>query len=94
MQLVVPTAVSAQLGILPDAEHDAMLSRLQQLAGDPARLGSDVQKSPSDADLWTVRLSGRMRALVRVEGDQLRVLAVAPLDQLIPYLEFKGQQAA
>jgi hypothetical protein len=94
MELVVPTAISAQLGILPDAEQGAMLSRLQQLAGDPARLGTDVNKSPSDANLWTVRLSGRMRALVRADGDKLRVLAVAPLDQLIPYLEPKGQRAA
>ena len=94
MELVVSTAVSAQLGILPDAEHDAMVCRLRQLAADSARLGNDVKKSPSDTNLWTVRLSGRMRALVRVEGDQLRVVAVAPLDQLLPYLEPKGQQAA
>lgn len=94
MELVVPAAISAQFGILSDAEHGAMLSRLHQLAGDPDRFGTDVKKSPSDANLWTVRLSGRMRALVRVEGDRLRVLAVAPLDQLVPYLEPKGQQAA
>lgn len=94
MELVVPIAVSAQLGTLPDAERDVILSKLHQLALDPDRLGHDVTKGRSDASLWTVRLSGRMLALVHIEGDQLKVLAVAPRDQLVPYLEPKGKRAA
>jgi hypothetical protein len=94
MELVMPTAIGAQLGTLPDAEHSVMLARLQLLASDPQRLGSDVKASASDPGLWTVRLSGRMLALVRAEGDQLKVLAIAPRDQLAPYLKPKGQRAA
>jgi hypothetical protein len=94
MELEVPTAIRAQLLTLPDDERIATLSRLHLLAQDPDHLGADVKKSPHDAQLWTVRLSARMRALVRADGNCLHVLAVAPRDQLLPYLAPNGQQAA
>jgi hypothetical protein len=94
MELDVPTAIRAQLATLPDDERRATLSRLELLAQDPERLGTDVHKSPQDAQLWTVRLSARMRALVRAEGNRLHVLAVAPREQLLPYLAPNGKQAA
>jgi hypothetical protein len=94
MELFVPTAIRAQLVTLPDAERHATLSRLEQLAQDPGRFGPDIWKSKQDAQLWTVRLSGRMRALVRDEGSQLRVLAIAPREQLLPYLTPGGRLVA
>lgn len=94
MELDIPTAIRAQLVTLPDDERSVTLSRLQLLAQDPDRLGTDVHKSTQDAQLWTVRLSGRMRALVRAEGNRLRVLAVAPREQLLPYLAPNGKRAA
>jgi len=94
VELEVPTAIRAQLVTLPDDERDATLARLELLALDPSRLGTDVKKSRDDTDLWTVRLSPRLRALVRADGNRLRVLAVASRDQLLPYLTPEGQQAA
>ncbi|MDB5398159.1 MAG: hypothetical protein QOF70_575 [Acetobacteraceae bacterium] len=94
MELDVPTAIRAQLLTLPDDERSATLSRLQLLALDPDHLGADVHKSTEDAQLWTVRLSVRMRALVRAEGNRLRVLAIAPREQLLPYLASNGKRAA
>jgi hypothetical protein len=94
MELDVPTAIRAQLVTLSDDERSATLSRLELLAQDPDRLGTDVHNSTQDAQLWTVRLSGRMRALVRAEGNKLRVLAVAPREQLLPYLAPNGKRAA
>jgi hypothetical protein len=94
VELDVPTAIRAQLVTLPDAERGATLARLELLAQDPDRLGTDVRKSRDDADLWTVRLSPRLRALVRADGNRLRVLAVASRDQLLPYLTPDGQRAA
>jgi hypothetical protein len=79
---------------MPDDERSATLARLQLLARDPDCLGTDVHKSTQDAQLWTVRLSGRMRALVRAEGNRLQVLAVAPHEQLLPYLAPNGKRAA
>jgi hypothetical protein len=94
VELEVPTAIRAQLVTLPDDERGATLARLELLALDPDRLGTDVRRSRDDADLWTVRLSPRLRALVRADGHRLRVLAVASRDQLLPYLTPEGQQAA
>jgi hypothetical protein len=94
MELDVPTAIRAQLVALQDDERSATLSRLQMLAQDPDGLGTDVHMSAQDAQLWTVRLSGRIRALVRAEGNRLRVLAVAPREQLLPYLAPNGKRAA
>ena len=94
MELEVPTAIRAQFVTLSDDERSATLSRLEQLARDPEGLGADVTKSRRDAHLWTVRLSARMRALVRAEGNRLHVLAVAPREQLLPYLAPNGQRAA
>jgi hypothetical protein len=94
VELEVPTAIRAQLVTLPDDERGATLARLELLAQDPDCLGTDVRKSRDDADLWTVRLSPRLRALVRADGNRLRVLAVASRDQLLPYLTPDGQQAA
>jgi hypothetical protein len=94
VELEVPTAIRAQLVTLPDDERGATLARLELLAQDPDRLGTDVRKSRGDADLWTVRLSPRLRALVRADGNRLRVLAVASRDQLLPYLTPDGQRAA
>ena len=94
MELDVPTAIRAQMATLADDERSATLSSLQRFAEDPDRLGSDAMTSRSDGGLWTVRLPGGMRALVRADGDRLRVLAVAPRDQLLPYLEPSGKRAA
>ena len=94
VELEVPTAIRAQLVTLPDDERGATLARLELLAQDPDRLGTDVRKSRDDAGLWTVRLSPRLRALVRADGNRLRVLAVASRDQLLPYLTPDGQRAA
>ena len=94
MELDVPTAIRAQPVTLPDDERSAMLSRLQLLAQGPRRLGTDVHNSTQDAQLWTVRIPGRMRALVCAEGNRLRVLAVAPREQLLPCLASNGKQAA
>src|SRR5271168_3186136 len=73
LELVLPTAIGTQLATLTQAERSAMISRLQLLAADPDRLGSDVVPSPSDRSLWMVRLSGRMLALVHAEESQLKV---------------------
>ena len=95
MELDVPIAISMQLVSFPDDERQSVLSDLRQLAEHPERLdGVATRHEPPDADLWTVRLSPQMRALVRTEGGRLRVLAVAPLEQLLPYLETDGKQAA
>jgi hypothetical protein len=94
LELDLPIAIRGQLLNLSDSEHNAVLSKLRQLADDPGQLGSDVMKSSADSSLWTVRLSGRMRALVRATNGQLSVLAVAPDDQLAPYLEPSEPRAA
>lgn len=94
VELEVPTAIRAQLVTLPDDERGATLARLELLAEDPDRLGADIRKSRDDANLWTVRLSPRLQALVRADGNRLRVLAVASRDQLLPYLTPDGQLAA
>jgi hypothetical protein len=94
VELEVPTAIRAQLVTLPDDERGAILARLELLGRDPNRLAADVRRSRDDVDLWTVRLSPRLRALVRADGHRLRVLAVASSDQLLPYLRPEGQQAA
>jgi len=94
VELELPTAIRAQLVTLPEDERGAVLARLELLAHDPGGLGTDVRKSRDDADLWAVRLSPQLRALVRVDGNCLRVLAVASRDQLLPYLTPEGRQAA
>ncbi len=94
MELVLLSAVRVQLSTLPVAELEATLSKLRQLAGNPDQMGHEARRVRSDPDLWMVHLSGRLRALVRIQGNQLQVLAVAPLDQLTPYLERDGKRVA
>ena len=46
VELEVPTAIRAQLVTLPDDERGATLARLELLAQDPDRLGTDVPEEP------------------------------------------------
>jgi hypothetical protein len=94
MELDVPTAIRAQLASLPADERDATWSRLQSLAEDPDGFGSDIHRNKQDRQLWTVHLSARMRALVRADGNRLHVMAVAPREQLLPYLTPGGRRVA
>lgn len=94
MELDVPTAIRAQLVSLPDDEREAILADLRRLAAQPERLRSAAAADASDDGAWVVHLSPQLRALVREDGDHLRVLAVASLDQLRPYLGPGGKRAA
>lgn len=95
MELEITPAIRAQFALLEDDERSAMIADLRQLADHPERLGSIATRHDApDTDLWTVRLSPQMRALVRTKGDLLQVLAVVSREQLLPYLEPDGQRAA
>ena len=94
MELDVPIAIHGQMLTFPEAEKKAMLAQLEELAAHPERPVLDVRKSRSDPGLWTVRLTERVRALLRAEGNRLRVLAVASPEQLRPYLESNGKRVA
>jgi hypothetical protein len=88
------TAIRAQLLTLPEGDGTRALARLMEVVGNPERLAHEGHQSPSDPTLWTIRLSGRLRALVRVEDERVQVLAIAPVDQMTPYLQANGKRVA
>jgi hypothetical protein len=94
MDLDVPIAIHAQLLNFPDGEKATILRKLELLAAHPDPLDPDVRPSRRDPQLWTVRLSERLDALLRVEGTHLKVLAVASREQMTPYLEPNGKRVA
>jgi hypothetical protein len=94
MELEVPTAIGGNLLSYRTRSVIQPLRGWNCLPRIPDGLGGDVRKSRDDADLWTARLSPRMWALARADGNHLRLLAVASHDQLLPYLTPDGQRAA
>ncbi len=84
VEILVNSAIKAQLSTLPEAEQiqtDAMLQRLgQDFPGLP-----NLKRLRAASNLWELRISSRLRALVRIENDRANVLAVARPDQLQRY---------
>jgi hypothetical protein len=84
VEVLVNSAIKAQLSTLPESEQvqtDVMLQRLaREFPGLP-----NLKPLPAASNLWELRISSRLRALVRIENDQANVLAVARPDQLQRY---------
>jgi len=85
MSISANTAINSQLATLPESDREHLISLLQALANDPFSLGQRATPLPSDNSLFEVRVSSRLRALVRLTESGVEILAVARPDQLMHY---------
>lgn len=85
MEVLANTAIRAQLSTLPESDQDRVDSMLQKLAQDAKSVRDHLRQIRTDTNLWELRITSRLRALLRIENDRIEVLAVARPDQLNRY---------
>jgi mRNA-degrading endonuclease RelE of RelBE toxin-antitoxin system len=84
MEVHVNSAIRAQLSTLPDSDQAKTESILQKLTQGLPRT-PNIRRLRGNGDLWELRITSRLRALLRIENDRVEVLAVARPDQLQRY---------
>ena len=94
MKVSANTAVQSQLSTLPASDQARVASVLNGLFDSQALTTNYVKQIPGDNTLFQVRITERLRALVRIRKDQKQVelLAIARPDQLEHYI--KTQRAS
>ena len=80
MEILVNSAIEAQLSTMPAADQDRVDSMLQRLAQQPESVRDHRRRR--DDNLWEFRITSRLLALVRIEKDRIELLALARPDQL------------
>jgi len=85
VEVLANTAIRAQLSTLPESDQDRVDSMLQKLAQDAKSVRDHLRQIRTDTNLWELRITSRLRALLRIENDRIEVLAVARPDQLNRY---------
>ncbi len=84
MEIVVNSATKAQLSTLPESVQSQTHAMFQRLRQEFPEL-PNLKKVPAASDLWELRISPRLRAVVQIENGRASVLAVARPDQLQHY---------
>jgi mRNA-degrading endonuclease RelE of RelBE toxin-antitoxin system len=79
------SAVQAQLSTLPTSDQLLTQRALTRLAENPNSSTPIKKRLGLDHDLWEVKISPQLRALVRIEHDKLTVLAIARHDEIARY---------
>jgi hypothetical protein len=87
MKISANSAIQSQLSTLPTRDQEHVTSVLSSF--DPARASDHVRKIPNDNNLYEVRITSRLRALVRIRRDldQVELLAVVRPDQIDRYVK-------
>jgi mRNA-degrading endonuclease RelE of RelBE toxin-antitoxin system len=80
------SAVQKQLSTLPPPDQSRTQRALTRLVENPDSSSPVKRRVSADSDLWEVKISPQLRALVRIERDTITVLAVARHDELEQYL--------
>jgi hypothetical protein len=86
MQLEINSALNAQLSTFPESDRKRILRALIGFIDDPYSRNPKVTKVASDLQLRQIKISPKLRALVRLEEDKVVVLAVMRPSQLARYL--------
>ena len=86
MELEINSAIKAQLSTLPKVDQLRAERVLKRVAENPHVPASIKSRLTSDPNLWQVRISPKLRALVKITNGRVTVVAVARHDQLKRYL--------
>jgi mRNA-degrading endonuclease RelE of RelBE toxin-antitoxin system len=89
VQFEINSAIRAQLSTLPKSDQTRFERELGRLAENPQSPSPTKRRVSPDRDLWELRISPQLRALVRIKNDKVVVLAVVRHDQLARYLRGK-----
>jgi hypothetical protein len=85
--LRINSAVRAQLSTMPALDQSKIIRKLEELALQlPSKRGLRRISAAAEDDLWELRISSRIRVLIRIANDQFDVLAVARVDQMERYV--------
>jgi hypothetical protein len=89
MKISANTAVKSQLSTLPQSDQYHVTSVLSNLLAKPIESSYQIKRIPDGRDLFMVRITSRLRALVRInrDEDQIELIAIARPDQIEPYLK-------
>lgn len=91
MKITANTAVTSQLSTLARSDQEHVISVLSTLPDNPADASDRVKRIPSDNTLFEIRITSRLRALVRIqkETSEVELLAIARPDQLEHYMRIQ-----
>ncbi|HJU16319.1 MAG TPA: hypothetical protein VJ770_07600 [Stellaceae bacterium] len=82
MELLINSAIKAQISTMPDADQHATEAVFHRLAEEFPNV-PDLRKK--DGNLWELNITPRLLALVRIESGRVEILAVMRLEQLQHY---------
>jgi mRNA-degrading endonuclease RelE of RelBE toxin-antitoxin system len=78
-------AVQAQLATLPRLDQARAERALTRLVENPNSSSPVKKRLIQDRNLWSVRISPQLRALVRIDHDKVTLIAIARHDELGRY---------
>ena len=84
MEVNINTPTKIQISTLPKTDRAQTDASLRRLARDFPKLPNLKRVRPA-GNLWELRISPRLRALVQIDNERANVLAVARPDQLRRY---------
>jgi hypothetical protein len=91
MKISANTAVTSQLSTLPQGDQEHVTSVLSNLLDNSVDTSDRVKRIPTDDTLFEIRITSRLRALVRMREDkeEVELLAIARPDQLERYIKMQ-----
>jgi mRNA-degrading endonuclease RelE of RelBE toxin-antitoxin system len=89
VQFEINIAIRAQLSTLPKSDQMRFERELGRLAENPQSPSPGKKRVSADRDLWELRISPKLHALVRIKRDKITVLAVVQKAELERYLRRK-----
>ena len=85
MELLINSAIKAQLSTMPDSDQLKTEAALHSLTQEFPNVPG-LRRVGADGNLWELSITFRLRAFLRVESDRAEVIAVVRPDQLQRYL--------
>jgi Txe/YoeB family toxin of Txe-Axe toxin-antitoxin module len=93
MPVVINSAIQAQISTLPSADQQRLASLLKQLSNNSRVVPENMSRLADQENLWSARITRNLRAIFRIYGDDVELLAVARPHQLGNYLRRKPANA-
>jgi mRNA-degrading endonuclease RelE of RelBE toxin-antitoxin system len=84
MEVILNSAIKAQISTLPASDRAKLNSRLQKLSPE-LRPSPNLMRVATANNMWVLRVTPDLRALLQVEDDKITVIAVSRHQQIERY---------
>jgi mRNA-degrading endonuclease RelE of RelBE toxin-antitoxin system len=84
MEVILNSAIKAQISTLPVSDQAKLNSKLQKLSPE-LRPSRNIIRAAGSNNMWVLRVTPDLRALLQVQNDKITVIAVSRNEQIERY---------